>query len=103
MIVKLWDGVSLGRRYMLASCVYMALALLLLCTMPGFVGSVWASGGCEEGEMECGGNCIPEDWLCCDDGTSGDPATCACCEACVEWDCDGTCINTTSTIECQSS
>ena len=86
MLRRLWSIVSLGQRYMLASLVYVGLALIVASALPD-PPQAQASGTecddeepCGEDEQCCDGECIPDDDLCCEDGTSG-PAdeNCACC------------------------
>jgi len=86
MFDKMWSTVSFGNRYVLASLVYIGLGLIVVNAMPG-VSVMLASGTecddetpCSSGEACCDGACIPEDDLCCEDGTSGPAEDCACCD-----------------------
>jgi hypothetical protein len=85
VLSRLWSIVSLGRRYLVASVFYVGLGLILGNVMPD-VPSARASGGscgpenpCGSGEICCVGTCVPDTYVCCEDGTSGPGATCICC------------------------
>ncbi len=87
MLLRLWSIGSLGRRYVLASLVYMGLGVMVAGALPA--PETHASGTecdgetpCSSGEQCCDGNCIPDTYVCCYDGTSGPGDTCACCTTC---------------------
>jgi hypothetical protein len=94
----------MGNQYIAASVVYLGIALILTCSTFLDSSEATASGesscsytvdivqedgssvtvtydGCPDGQQCCGGECISEDLLCCDDGTSGNESTCSCCDA----------------------
>ncbi len=90
MFTKLLDAMSLGRSYLAAAAIYTGLGLLVLSALPG-EGYVKASDSCDgysttcaEGYYCCHGTCVPNDYVCCDDGTNGPGSTCACCTGCTE-------------------
>jgi hypothetical protein len=62
------SAISFGRRYLLASFIYVGLALIL--------GNAIPATPIAADESAC-----PEGMVCCDDNTSGSAATCACCSA----------------------
>lgn len=88
MLSKVWIVASFGGRYMAAAVTYTGLTLAIAGIMPP-ASNVYAFDECEtcsSGEQCCHGQCIPDDHICCDDGTSG-PATiegggCLCCTGC---------------------
>jgi hypothetical protein len=69
MFYRMWKVVSFGRRYLLASFIYVGLGLILGNTIP-------ASPVVANIQNPC-----PAGMVCCDDNTSGTAATCACCSA----------------------
>lgn len=80
---------SFGKRYFLASIVYLGLALILAGMEPRLsialaAGSCDGESPCQSGEQCCNGTCIPDTDICCGDGTHGDSASCGCC-----YNCDG--------------
>ncbi len=84
---RTWAVVSFGKRYLLASLIYIGLALGLVCSLPTSMMPVSTASGtecdaenpCTEGYYCCDGYCIPDDFLCCDDGTYGPDYMCCCC------------------------
>ena len=106
MFTKIESWLSLGNQYVAATVVYLGFALLLggttlldapkalatndkECshTVPELQEEAWVDvtyDGCPEGEQCCGGECISEDMICCEDGTYGnaDTCECLCCESC---------------------
>jgi hypothetical protein len=90
---ELWNSVSFGRRYLLGSIAYVLLGLIVLSAIPGQA-PVHASDTppcpetpCADDQQCCLGVCVPIEYVCCDDGTSGPFNDCACC-------------GTPSTIQC---
>lgn len=85
MLSKVWSALSLGKRYVLASLIYVGLALIVLNAMPGTPvaqASGAACGGetlCPSGQSCCNGSCISSDNICCGDGSSGASGDCGCC------------------------
>ncbi len=121
ILLSLWNVVSFGKRYLMASLLYVGLGLIVGSTIP------YAASGddepmppceetsCPDGQWCCNNTCISIDWdccdspgdpymiespcdgqccyakggdtptcvpanyLCCDDGTYGDPNSCTCC------------------------
>jgi len=108
MFGKIESWLTLGNRYVVATVVYLGLALILggstLLDSPQAMAriaisdedcshTVWeyhegwvevTKDGCPDGQQCCGGECISEDYLCCEDGTYGDANSCEClcCEDC---------------------
>lgn len=85
MALRTWNIASLGRRYLLSSLMYLGLAIMMISLIqPESValGECDAKNGCESGMKCCEGVCIPEDYLCCEDGTSGPSDNCVCCSTC---------------------
>lgn len=117
MFAKIENWLTLGGQYTAAAAIYFGLALILggstfldswqalaqeteepSCsyTVDAYQEGVWVPvtyDGCPDGQQCCGGDCISEDDLCCDDGTHGDPDSCICCSACNEDSCEGTTIS----------
>jgi hypothetical protein len=85
ILLKLLNVVSFGKRFKLASLVYVGLAFLLagtLCDVPVAQGqgSNCLEVPCPDGQQCCSGTCIDASFACCDDGTYGDPSEgCKCC------------------------
>ncbi|QDU37415.1 hypothetical protein Mal4_17270 [Maioricimonas rarisocia] len=75
---------SFRGRYYTAALFYIGLSLVLMGTVtaPGTGLASPSESGCGPGETECQGNCIPEDYLCCDDGSYGPAENCGCCTEC---------------------
>lgn len=90
MFRTMWTKASFGERYLTAALIYVGLALLLVAVAPGASMALAQTGGCincAEGTYCCGGSCIPNDYVCCEDGTSGPSQTpggqmCGCCTGC---------------------
>jgi hypothetical protein len=99
MVKRFSNAISLGGQFWLASMLYTGLGFLILALAPEFP-SAMADGNiynpCPEGQINCGGSCIPNTMICCEDGTSGDAETCVCCTGCA----DAQCTNQ-STIVCE--
>jgi len=98
MIDRIWTFVSLGERPLAAGVMYLGLGLMLAALLPGPAAAVAACDPyvtCNPGYVCCGGGCVPEDYVCCDDGSSGPGSTCICCTGCEE----GTCTEP-STLVC---
>jgi len=93
--------ISPGRNYLAAAAIYAGLGVMMLNALPDgstFVHANDSCGGsnsCAEGTYCCHGVCIPQNFICCDDGTSGSAEQCVCCTGCTE-----TC-STPSTIACE--
>ena len=101
MLLRLWNIGSLGKRYLLASLVYVGLGLIVVSALPDLP-EARASGTecdgetpCSSGEECCDGYCIPDDYVCCEDGTNGPQDTCACCAECSPTSCSQT------TVQCE--
>lgn len=100
MSMRLIAGVSLGGRYWISSLLYGGMTLVTLGLWPE-VPQLQASGcggsmpSCPEGYYCCHGTCISEDYVCCDDGTTGPGDSCVCCTGCTT----SQCYNT-STVAC---
>jgi hypothetical protein len=84
VLQTIWNVLSLGRRYVAGALVYAGLALILASAVPDPSPAV-AEGTecgpytpCPEGSQCCHGTCIPNDYVCCDDGTNGPSASCGC-------------------------
>jgi hypothetical protein len=79
-----WTVFSIGRRYSVSAMAYCGLGLAVLCLSPGpaQVHACDDENPCADGETCCNGNCIPESYVCCEDGSSGDGETCTCCAEC---------------------
>jgi len=116
MLEKTERWLTLGNQYVIASLVYLGLALILggtnffdfpkvmatsetdcTFTVQEYHEGYWMDvtyDGCPEGQQCCGGTCISEVDICCEDGTYGDADTCSCCKDCTESSC------VLSTISC---
>ena len=99
MFQTCWKMLSLGGRYFPAIVMYTGLGLVLWGTLPNPPSALAACDGpeegCSEGEICCDGTCVPNWYVCCEDGSSGDSGFCACCTGCV----DSTCTEL-STVVC---
>lgn len=90
--------VSMGRRYLFSSFVYIGLALIMMSAIhePQVAfGDCDAKNPCGAGEICCQGTCISDTNICCDDGTYGPSDTCTCCTGCTE------ACSSPSTIACE--
>ena len=100
MVKKMTWAVSLGGQYWLSSLFYVGMGCLLIVITPKLK-TAMADGTaylpCPEGQIPCGGDCISDTMICCEDGTSGNSETCVCCTGCSE----STCTNE-STVKCES-
>ncbi len=89
MFRPLVGRLSFGGRFGAAALFYFGLGLIILGLSPRPT-VAHASGDCSgedpcgEGYFCCHGTCIPEDYVCCDDGTNGPAETCVCCTGCTE-------------------
>jgi len=100
MFSKFSQWMSLGGQFWLTSLLYIGIGSLLLAVAPdppSAMADGTPYGECEDDETECGGECIPDTNVCCDDGTYGDSETCVCCTGCTE----SACYND-STVACES-
>lgn len=87
MLRPLLNKLSFGGRFWLAGLFYLGLALVVAGVQPE-TARVYATSNCD-GENPCGsgyfcchGNCIPNGYVCCDDGSNGPSSTCICCTGC---------------------
>jgi len=100
MFTRIESWLTLGNQYVAATVMYLGLAILLggstLLDSPQVLATSnedcsytieelqedqWVPvtyDGCPDGEQCCGGECISEDMICCEDGTYGDADTCVC-------------------------
>lgn len=109
MFAKIENWLTLGGQYVAAAVVYLGIALILsgstLLDSPLALAAAGSSSdcshvayeyhegewtpvtrdGCPDGQQCCGGECISEDYICCEDGTYGDAETCEC--LCCDDDC----------------
>jgi len=98
MFAKIEHWLSFGGQYTAAALVYFGITLLLvgstfLDPMPALAqtNSCWhyvftgempvQVPGCPAGQQCCMYSCVPNDHICCEDGTSGLPP-CECCDGC---------------------
>lgn len=97
MLRAFWKAASLGDRYLASALTYIGLGTMLWGLVPGPASVVasCSSEACGAGEKCCGGTCVPEDYVCCEDGSSGPGDRCFCCSDCTE----STCTNPTS-LQC---
>lgn len=74
---------SWGGRDRLAGGAYLVAGTLALVTLPDAVAPVHAQAesGCPEGYYDCHGSCIPNNEMCCEDGTHGSGTYCCCCSS----------------------
>lgn len=90
MWTSIWKVVSFGERGVAALSVYLGLGLMLaaldLVSTPVVAGCDPYTI-CPPGYYCCHGNCVPENYVCCEDGSSGPGETCACCTGCYESTC----------------
>ncbi|MFG0332359.1 MAG: hypothetical protein ACF8TS_03260 [Maioricimonas sp. JB049] len=89
MIAMLMNRMSFGGRYAIAALFYLGLGLIVISTSQAPAPAL-GSGGCDgenpcaQGYYCCQGECVPDDYVCCGDGTSGPSDTCSCCTGCTE-------------------
>ena len=69
MLHRAYLLISFGNHARLAGCLYLVLGVALLPSVSDVAPVAQASVGC------------PAGMICCEDGTSGDAATCCCCSA----------------------
>ena len=96
-----WKALSFGERGVAAASVYLGLGLLLAALDPvstPLVAECDPYTSCPPGSYCCHGNCVPENYVCCEDGSSGPGDACVCCTGCYE----STCVER-STIVCVDS
>jgi len=90
MLTIAWNWMSLGKRYPASACLYLAAGLALSSLLPGTTSAVASCGyetPCLSGEICCGGQCVPEDYICCADGSAGPAENCYCCSGCEDSTC----------------
>jgi hypothetical protein len=80
MLKKLLKLFSFGEKYFLASFIYIGLGLVVSNLLPPNKPLQASGSGCPEvvcppGNICCQGNCIPDSYVCCDDGSSGPGTT----------------------------
>lgn len=81
---------SFGGMYVPAAMFYVGLGLIVLGFSPQPT-VAYATGdctaenpSCPPGYFCCSGTCVPDNYVCCDDGTSGPSDMCVCCTGCTE-------------------
>jgi len=89
MVTKMIDKISFGGQFWLLALLYAGIGCLFLAFAPAPPAAYaqGSAGGCGPGQKECNGSCIDEDYVCCEDGTSGPGDSCACCTGCVDSNC----------------
>jgi hypothetical protein len=91
MLNSTWKFATLGGRHAAAATMYLGLGLMLWGLLPGpaplLAGCDGPEEGCSPGYMCCHGSCVPEDYICCEDGSAGPAGECLCCTNCAESTC----------------
>ena len=107
MFKKICELTSFGQNYLAASFIYLGLTIIVYDNLPVYPPQVIAqTTGCPEvscpsGQKCCLGQCIPDFYLCCEDGSNGPPADsdgeCFCCK-----NCDPNACGVLSSYHCES-
>ena len=107
MLKKICEFISFGQNYFAASLVYLGLTLIICVTLPMSSHVRAQTNGCPEascssGQKCCHGICIPDSYICCEDGSNGPSANsygeCGCCRNCNP----DMCTNVLSSYHCAS-
>lgn len=91
MTARLSKWLSLGDRPLAAALAYFGLGLMLWAALPeaqpALAGCNGPEEGCPAGYKCCHGDCVPDSYVCCGDGSYGPGATCFCCSTCADSAC----------------
>jgi hypothetical protein len=90
MLQTAWNVVSFGERHFAATLAYLGLGLMLCALLSGStppLSGCDAYTPCEPGFKCCHGECVPDDYVCCEDGSAGPGESCFCCSDCAESSC----------------